>query len=240
MKPSLVLLPGLLCDKANYAPQIARFAGEYDCHVPHYGQIDSIVGMAEHVLETVPAERFALAGHSMGGRVALEVLRLAPERVARLALLDTGYLAIEQGEHGEKEKAGRYGLLEIAQKEGMRAMATVWARGMVHPSRLDTPLFEAVVAMLARSNAEVFAAQIDALINRPDAASLLPQIACPTLVLVGREDLWSGVARHEDIQRAVPRSTLAIIEECGHMSTMEQPEAVNDAFAAWLGAGETA
>jgi pimeloyl-ACP methyl ester carboxylesterase len=235
MKPSLVMLPGLLCDRANYSAQIAAFSDRYDCYVPHYGLIDSIPGMAEHVLAEAPAERFALAGHSMGGRVALEMLRKAPHRIDRLALMDTGYQGIEEGEHGEKEKAGRYALLEIANTQGMRAMALEWAKGMVHPTRLGTPLFEEVVDMLARSNPEVFAAQIDALIARPDATSLLGEIRCPTLVLIGRQDLWSGLARHERIHALIPGSTLAVIEECGHMSTMERPDEVNEALARWLG-----
>lgn len=234
MKPSLVMLPGLLCDRANYAAQIAAFSPEYDCHVPHYGVIDSLPAMADHVLATAPAERFALMGHSMGGRVALEVYRKAPHRVDRLALLDTGFHPIEDGEHGEKEKAGRYALLKIAQEQGMRAMAKAWARGMVHPMRLDTPLFEEVLQMLERSNAEVFAAQIDALIARPDATPVLGEIRVPTLVLVGRQDNWSNLARHQQMHGLIPGSVLEIVEDCGHMSTMEQPEACNRAFEAWL------
>ncbi|CAN5667242.1 alpha/beta hydrolase [soil metagenome] len=235
-KPAILMLPGLLCDRANYEPQIDALAGRYLCHVPHYGQIDSIVGMAEHVLATAPAERFALMGHSMGGRVALEVLRRAPERVERLALLDTGYQQIAGGEHGATERQSRMALLHAAERDGMRVMADTWARGMVHPSRVGTPLFEAVLDMLARSNPKVFAAQINALLNRPDATGLLGTIKCPTLVLLGREDHWSNLARHEAIHAAIPGSRLVVIEDCGHMSTMEQPEAVNRALAEWLDA----
>jgi pimeloyl-ACP methyl ester carboxylesterase len=113
-------------------------------------------------------------------------------------------------------------------------MGQQWARGMVHRDRLDTPLFEHVLDMLARGSAEQYAAQIKALLNRPDAGPLLPTIACPTLVLTGREDAWSGPAQHEAMAAAIPNATLAIIEHCGHMCTLEQPQAVNEALAAWL------
>jgi pimeloyl-ACP methyl ester carboxylesterase len=170
----------------------------------------------------------------MGGRVALEVLRQAPERVERLALLDTGFQGLAEGEAGEKERAGRYQLLELAHSQGMRAMGQQWARGMVHPEHLDTPVFEAILQMLCRSTPEMFESQIQALLTRPDATSLLPKIHCPTLLLCGRDDLWSPLARHEVMQRAIPGSTLKVIEISGHMTTLEQPQAVSSALAPWL------
>jgi pimeloyl-ACP methyl ester carboxylesterase len=234
MKQTLVLLPGLVCDRAVWAPQIQSLSARMDCHVVDYGLLDSIGAMAQHVLDTAPAPTFALAGHSMGGRVALEVLRRAPERVHHLALLDTGTSPLAGGVAGAKEKAGRKILLEIASQQGMRAMATQWARPMIHPSRHATPLFEAVVSMLERSSAERFAAQINALLTRPDAGPVLPAIACPTLVLTGREDLWSPPEQHAEMAAAITGAQLCIVEQCGHMSTLEQPEMVNAAFEKWL------
>jgi pimeloyl-ACP methyl ester carboxylesterase len=105
---------------------------------------------------------------------------------------------------------------------------------MVHPSVVGSALFEAVLSMVARSSPAQFAAQINALLNRPDAAPVLPTVTCPTLVLTGREDLWSPPAQHEVIARAIPGAVLRLVERCGHMSTMEQPEAVNAAFETWL------
>ncbi|MDB5742087.1 MAG: alpha/beta hydrolase fold [Polaromonas sp.] len=233
-KPVLLLLPGLLCDEANWAAQCADLAGMADCRVPAYPTLDSIEAMAEHVLATAPPGGFAMAGHSMGGRVALEVLRRAPERIERLALLDTGFQALAAGEAGEKERAGRHQLLALAQSEGMRAMGTQWACGMVHPSRLGTPVFEAILDMIARHTPAMFAAQIQALLARPDASALLPQIRCPTLLLCGRDDLWSPLVRHESMQRAIPGARLEVIELSGHMTTMEQPRAVSQALAQWL------
>lgn len=230
MKPTLVLLPGLVCDHAVWAPQIQALSARMDCHVVDYGLLDSIGAMAQHVLDTAPAPTFALAGHSMGGRVALEVVRRAPQRVSHLALLDTGTHPLASGVAGAKEKAGRKILLEIASQQGMRAMAMQWARPMIHPSRHGTPLFEAVVSMLERSNAEQFAAQINALLTRPDAGPVLPTIACPTLALTGREDLWSPPEQHAEMASAIQGAQLCIVEQCGHMSTLEQPEGVNAAF----------
>ena len=114
-------------------------------------------------------------------------------------------------------------------------MAREWAQGMVHPSRLGTPVFEAVLDMFERSSAEAFAAQIEALLARHDATALLATIDVPTLVLCGREDAWSPPSRHEFMHRHIAGSRLVVIEQCGHMSTMEQPAAVNAALADWLG-----
>ena len=232
MQPTLMLLPGLVCDAAVWAPQVAALPAQ--CVVPAWGLRDSLTAMAEQVLAEAPTERFQMAGHSMGGRVALEVMRLAPQRVERLALLDTGTHPLPAGEAGEKERAGRMALLKIAQEQGMRAMGRQWARPMVHPSQQGTPLFEAILDMIERSSPEQFAAQINALLNRPDAAALLSTIVCPTLVLCGRDDAWSPPAQHEAMQAAIPNASLSIIEHCGHMCTMEQPQAVTEALAAWL------
>lgn len=233
-KPVLLLLPGLLCDQANWAAQCTHLAEVADCRVPVYRTLDSIEAMAEQVLTMAPPGRFALAGHSMGGRVALEVVRRAPERVDRLALLDTGFQGLAAGDAGEKERAGRYQLLARARTEGMRAMGQQWARGMVHPARIDTPVFEAILDMIARNTPTMFEAQIQALLARPDATSLLPRISCPTLLLCGRDDLWSPLARHEEMQRAMAGARLEVIEMSGHMTTMEQPHAVSLALQDWL------
>lgn len=232
LSTTLMLLPGLMCDAAVWAPQVQALPAR--CVVPAWGLRDSLTAMAQQVLDEAPTEHFSLAGHSMGGRVALEVVRLAPQRVQRVALLDTGVQPLAAGAAGEKERAGRLALLEIARTHGMRAMGETWARGMVHPGRLGTPLFESILDMLGRSNPAQFAAQIRALLTRRDAAPQLPAIACPTLVLCGRDDAWSPPAQHEAMHAAIPGATLSIIEHCGHMCTLEQPQAVSEALARWL------
>jgi pimeloyl-ACP methyl ester carboxylesterase len=235
---TLMLLPGLMCDADVWAPQVQALAGRARCVVPAWGLAVSLTAMAAQVLREAPTARFALAGHSMGGRVALEVLRLAPQRVERLALLDTGYLPIPAGEAGERERAGRMALLALARTDGMRAMGRQWASGMVHPDQLHTPQFNRVLAMIERSPPAQFAAQIEALLGRPDMTDVLPQVRCPTLVLCGRQDVWSNVAQHEAmvdrIRQGRPDARLLVVEDCGHMCTFEQPEAVSAALGDWL------
>ncbi|MFN4003230.1 MAG: alpha/beta fold hydrolase [Hylemonella sp.] len=231
---TLMLLPGLNCDAAVWAPQVAALQDVADCRIPAWGLRDTLTAMAEQVLQEAPPGPFCLAGHSMGGRVALEVLRLAPERVERLALLSTGTHPLAAGEAGEKEKAGRMALLKIAQEQGMRAMASEWAKGMVHPRRVGGPVYAQVLDMFDRGSAQQYAAQIHALLHRPDAGALLRTIRCPTLVLTGRDDGWSTPAQHEAMAAAIPGARLVLVEDCGHMCTLEQPQAVSQALRDWL------
>jgi pimeloyl-ACP methyl ester carboxylesterase len=233
-RPTLVLLPGLMCDRAAWAAQIDALSDRFECIVPHYGELDSLGAMADRVLREAPSGPLAVAGHSMGGRIAFEMWAQAPQRIARLALLDTSYHPLPPGDDGERERAGRMALLEIARTRGLRAMAREWARGMVHPSRLATPLFDAVLDMFERGSVAAFAAQIEALLARRDATELLATISVPTLVLCGRDDGWSPPSRHEFMHAHIAGSTLEVIADCGHMSTMERPEFVNRALAAWL------
>ncbi|MFT3954559.1 MAG: alpha/beta fold hydrolase [Piscinibacter sp.] len=235
-RPTLLLLPGLMCDRAAWAPQIDALSSRVDCVVPHYGELNSLAAMAQHVLREAPPGPLAVAGHSMGGRIAFEMWLQAPQRVERLALLDTSYHPLPAGEEGERERAGRMALLQIARTQGLREMAREWARGMVHPSRLATPLFDAVLDMFERGSVAAFAAQIEALLARRDATGLLATIAVPTLVLCGREDGWSPPSRHQFMHEHVAGSVLEVIADCGHMSTIERPEAVNRALSAWLAA----
>lgn len=232
-KPCIVFLPGLLCDEVVWQEQ-RKALSFADSISPSYGHAASIEEMARLVLSEVGAERFSLAGHSMGGRVALEIARMAPQRVERLALLDTGMEPIAAGEAGAGERAKRKALLDKALENGMREMGAQWARGMVHPGRLDTPLFEEVLDMVARFTPSIFAAQIDALLGRPDATAVLQALNCPTLLVCGRQDLWSPLSRHERMQQLCPGAELVVIEDSGHMSTMEQPEQVSKALADWM------
>jgi pimeloyl-ACP methyl ester carboxylesterase len=232
--PPLVLVPGLLCDDAVWHSQRAALADATAVQIPHHGDADTLGRMAEQALADAPP-RVALAGHSMGGRVALEILARAPERVLRLALLDTGFEALAAGAAGDRERAGRMALLATAREQGMRAMGQEWARGMVHPDRLgDAPLMNAILDMIARATPDQFAAQIRALLDRPDRTALLGTVTVPTLVLCGHDDAWSNLARHRVLARHIPGSVLVDIPHCGHMSTMERPAEINQALLAWL------
>jgi pimeloyl-ACP methyl ester carboxylesterase len=234
MKPALILCPGLMCDDAVWAPQLPALSASHDCIVMDYGQRSSLGDMARQVLEMAPTGMFALAGHSMGGRVALEVLRLAPQRVSHLALLDTGISPLAEGEPGAKEQAGRLALVALAKEQGMRVMGRQWLVNMVHPDVLGTALFESILDMLERSSPAQFAAQTHALLARPDATVVLPTISGPTLVLTGEQDLWSPPAQHAAISRAIRGAVLEVISHSSHMTTLEQPEAVSNAMVRWL------
>jgi pimeloyl-ACP methyl ester carboxylesterase len=234
VKKSLLLVPGLLCDDAVWTSQATALADIAAVRVANNGEADSLGALAESIIAHAPP-RFALAGHSMGGRIALEVARRVPERLIGLALLDTGYEALAPGEAGEREAAGRYALLAMARREGMRAMARAWLQGMVYPPRLsDEELVEPILDMFERRTPELFALQIKALLARPDATSVLPTLQCPTLVLCGREDTWAPPSRHDVMAKMIPHSTLEVIPECGHMSPVECPQAINQAFRRWL------
>ncbi len=228
-KPALVLVPGLLCDRYVWEPQIAALSADHDITVPDLMGHDSITGMAQHVLSAAP-QTFALAGHSMGARVALEMMRMAPERIERLALLDTG---IHPQQPGEREK--RMALVNVAQTQGMGALADLWLPPMVYA---DGPraaeLMAELRAMVLRREPRNFADQVAALLGRPDAAEGLAAINCPVLIGVGRHDTWSPPAQHEAIAALIPQARYVVFEDSGHMSTVETPDAVSAALADWL------
>jgi len=224
----------LICDQTVWQRQVDVLSDVAVSACADYGELDSLPAMAEAVLRTAPA-RFSLAGHSMGGRVALQIYRLAPHRVARIALLNTGCLPRPEGDAGEEEARNRADLVALAQSQGMRAMLSRWLPPMIHPLRInDAPLVNAITEMMSRKTPEIFAAQNRALLARPDAGPILEQIRCPALVLTGREDGWSTPAHHADMAARIAGSQLAIVPNSGHMSTMERPAEVSAALRAWL------
>lgn len=231
----LLLVPGLMCDHTSWALMLPYL----DSHITHttvdHGDADSLVGMAERILQNAPAV-FDMAGHSMGGRVALEVMRIAPHRVRRLALLGTGYRAKESGEAGADELRKRQVLLDIARTQGVRAMAMEWVKPMVAPSRLaDTDFVEQIVAMITRKSEDIFKRQIKALLERPDASDVLSHIRIPSLVMAGAFDGWATPAQHQDIANHIPaKPEVAVIGPSGHMMMMEEPQLVAQHFNQWL------
>jgi pimeloyl-ACP methyl ester carboxylesterase len=234
-RPALVLIPGLMCDQRIWAAQCDALRGlGIEFRVAEHGSADSLADMARAVLAANPGP-LAVVGHSMGGRVALEIARLAGARLRGAALLDTGFRPLAPGDVGAREVAGRLRLLEQARGEGIRAMAASWVQGMVHPDRLqDRALIDAVLDMFERHSVAQFAAQIQALIQRPDASSVLPGIACPSLLLCGEQDQWATPAQHSEMAQLIPGSLYSCVPHCGHMSPMEQPAAVNAALLSWL------
>ena len=228
-RPTLILVPGLLCDRLVWHETIAAFASTHDVVVPVLDGLDSIPAMAAQLLLDAPTT-FALAGHSLGGRIALEVLRQAPQRVSALALLDTGVHPCSRGEPQQRQA-----LLDIADTQGMRAVARAWLPPMVHPARRSEPAFmQPLEAMIERRTPQTFRNQVTALLNRPDATSVLGSIRCPTCVICGRQDEWSPPAQHESIAARISGAQLAVIDDAGHMAPCERPAAVVTALRHWL------
>ena len=223
----LLFLPGLICDARTFAPQLAAFAGSRA--VNGYGGADSLEDMARVALEQAP-DTFDLFGHSMGGRVALEVFRLAPDRVRRIALASTGVHSLREG-----EPAKRAALVAIGHEQGYEALVDSWQPPMVaEANRTDPALYAPMRQMCLSAGQATFDAQIAALLGRKEQESLLPQIKCPALVITGELDTWSPPAQHEAIAAAIPDSELVIVPGAGHMLPLEAPDAVNAAIAAWL------
>ena len=228
-KPALYLLSGLLCDETIWRYQVDALSDQYNVRVPDYRDCDSIAAMAEVVLNGAP-ESFAVAGHSMGGRVALEVVRQKNRSVTHLALLDTA-----AGPAAETEYEKRMAWVRLAEEKGMKALADVWLPPMLHPDRVhDKILVQELEAMIQDFTPAQFTGEIRALLERPDATPVLGQIDCPTLVLCGRQDAWRTVEQHAELALMIPNATFEVVEDCGHMSTIERPDDVTTRLRRFL------
>lgn len=230
MAPALVLVPGLLCDERlwhHQAENLADLAGPIS--IPNVTGHGSMQGMARAVLGEAP-EKFALAGLSMGGYVALEVLRQAPERVEALALLDTS----ARPDTPEQTEM-RLALIELARSGWFGEVWRTILPKVVHPDRIEDPRIVAAVEGMAHSvGPGAFERQERAIIGRPDSRGDLPGISCPTLILCGREDALTPVPLHEELAEGIPGARLRVIEGCGHLSTLERPEEVTDVMREWI------
>ncbi|HXM84859.1 MAG TPA: alpha/beta fold hydrolase [Stellaceae bacterium] len=228
-KTSLVLLPGLLCDRELWRRQIESLGDVASPWVADLTLDDSMAAMARRVLAAAPPD-FALAGLSMGGYCALEIMRQAPARVTRLALLDTGARA-----DSPEQTARRRGLIELAEKGDFKGVTPRLLPLFLHPDRLkDAELTGRVTAMAHRVGKEAFLRQQKAIMGRIDSRPYLARIACPTLLLCGRQDQLTPPALHEEMAALIPGALLEVIEDCGHLSTMERPDAVDAALRIWL------
>jgi pimeloyl-ACP methyl ester carboxylesterase len=228
-RPVLYLLCGLLSDEEVWREVVQRVQSVATVHTVAFDGLSSMQAMAARVLSRAP-DRFALAGHSMGGRVALEVIRSEPQRITGLALLNTGVHPVTPG-----EPAKRAHLVRLARQQGMSALARAWLPPMLdalHPS--GPSVVERLAAMVQRFTAESFAGQTQALLDRPDARSLLPDIRVPTLLMSATGDRWSPVAQHESMQELVPHAKLAVIDHAGHFAPIERSSAVARHLREWL------
>jgi len=230
-KTPLALLPGLLLDASFWKHQVAALGEEADIWVADFTNQDSVGEMAESVLAAMPP-RFALCGLSMGGYVAQEVMRRAPERVERLALLDT-----KARPDDAAATARRRGLIELAQKGEFKGVTPRLLPLLIHESRLeDEALTGHILAMAEAIGRDAFLRQQKAILDRPDFRPLLAQIRCPTLVLCGRQDQLTPVDAHLEMAAGIADARLVVLDDCGHLPPLELPERTNSELRRWLAA----
>lgn len=228
-RPSIVFLGGHLCTPVLWRTQREDLADVADTLALPLEGGDTMVALAEHVLSLAPA-RFALVGLSMGGHVAMEIMRRAPERVLRLALLDTRADIDSPERLRVREQDQR-----TVERGGFEALAITLPDRWMHPASAGRPELRALVlAMVHSVSTEVRQAQVRALLSRIDSRPSLSAIRCPTLVMCGRQDTPNPVWMHEEMASLIPGARLQVIEDCGHLSPIEQPQAVTAALRAWI------
>lgn len=225
----VVLVPGLNCSPRLYAPQLPALWRFGPVTVADHTRDDSMAAIASRILAAAPL-RFALAGLSMGGYIALEIVRQAADRVAKLALLDTGSRA-----DTPEATAKRHANIALAEDGKFDEVIGPQFPLYVHPSRANDAALKAdYLAMCHDVGPQAYVRQQKAIMNRVDSRPLLPAIRCPTLVLVGDEDAATPPALSEEMAAAIPGALLVKVATCGHLSTMERPEAVTAALVDWM------
>jgi pimeloyl-ACP methyl ester carboxylesterase len=225
-----VLVAGLNCSARLYSEQMPALWQFGPVFVADHRRDDSMAAMARRILAAAP-QRFALVGLSMGGYIAFEILRQAASRVAKLALLDTG----ARGEVPERT-AQRQPLIELARTGRFAEILDSQYPTLVHRSRHGDAALKAIVrAMNEETGADAYLRQQQAIIKRPDSRPGLAVIACPTLVLVGDSDEPTPPELAREMAAAIAGSRLVVVPECGHLSTLERPQAVTKALVEWMG-----
>lgn len=225
---TLVLVPGLGSDAAVWRPTVDALGSDHDCRIGNTFKADSLRGMAADILAGAPP-RFALAGVSMGGMVALEMIRLAPDRVTRLALFDTNAYP------DTPEQSGRRRATDAAMlaTDDLRALSAPFIAFMVHP-RAERAVHDALADMTMRVGADAYVRQNRAVAARADLRPVLPGIAVPAMVAVGAQDLMTPPALAREMQEAIPGATLSVIPDCGHLPPIERPDATAALLREWL------
>ncbi|HLH69166.1 MAG TPA: alpha/beta fold hydrolase [Candidatus Dormibacteraeota bacterium] len=227
-----VLIPGLLCSARLYAEQIPALWRFGPVAVADHTRHHRLDGIARQILASAPP-RFALVGLSMGGYLAFEILRQAPQRVAKLALLDTVAYP-ERPEQTERRRAQ----IELARQGRLDEVCDLQLPLLVHPARLGDRSLEGTVRLMAEEvGPEAFLRQQAAIMGRPDSRPDLPGIRCPTLVLVGDGDQLTPPDQVEEMAAAIPGARLVVVPDCGHLSPMERPAEVTEALVGWLREG---
>jgi pimeloyl-ACP methyl ester carboxylesterase len=231
MSSPLLLVPGLNCTRELWAPQVAAFSPGRPVIVADHTRAETMAEIAAGILAEAPA-RFALAGLSMGGYVAMEILRRAPDRVERLALLDTQARA-----DGDEARATRLQQIDIADRGGFDRIVDLQIPRLLSPEhQRDDRLVTVVRRMAADTGAPAFVRQQKAILGRIDSRPSLAAIRCPTVVIVGDEDVITPPELAREMSEAIPGAIVETIAASGHLSTIEAPDAVTAALARWLDA----
>ncbi len=225
----LVLVPGLTCTARLYGPQIEALWPYGQVAVADHRRDDDMAAIAARILSNAPP-RFALCGLSMGGYIAFAMMRLAPERIAKLALLDTSARP-----DTPEQTAGRKTQIAMSQSGRYREIPDLSIPRYLNAKHQHEDRLTAIVRqMIAETGPEAFVRQLNAIMSRPDLRPLLASIKCPTSVLVGADDVATPPELNKEIAAGISGAKLAVVPDSGHLSTLEQPEAVNAALADWL------
>jgi pimeloyl-ACP methyl ester carboxylesterase len=225
----LVLLPGLLNTRRVYDPQVEALADIADFTIPELWHHDTMAAMAEATLAMAPPT-FALCGFSMGGYVALEIFRRVPQRVERIALMDT-----QAGPDSPETATRRRGFIEQTRIGRFHGVHPTLLPQLVHPSRVgDKDLTQTLLDMATEIGGDGFVREQQAILGRADSRPMLVEIEMPAVVIVGRQDMVTPVARAEEIATDIANARLVVIEECGHMAPLEKPAEVSAALRRWL------
>ena len=234
-KTPLLLVPGMLCSPRLYAGQMPALAGQAEIVVPDWRQAplsiwDSWESAARWVVGQMPAGKFALAGLSLGGMLAVEIMQFAADRVTRLALLDTGV----RGQN-EAERAVRRARIRLANEGHFELVLGMQMARFIPAYRLtDKKLVDEVMAMCGEIGVEIYKRQEELAAIRADRRPDLPKINCPTVVVCGRDDAATPLFLSEEMAAAIKGSELVVVEQCGHLITMEKPEETNAILKKWL------
>jgi pimeloyl-ACP methyl ester carboxylesterase len=231
--PTVLFLPGLLEDADGFQKQIDSIGPRATCMVADLTRSETMAALAKDALaQAGAAERLCVVAHSMGGYVALELLRQAPKRVERLALLNTNARA-DSAEATDNRKR----LMGLAEKDFPAVISALMPKLLHEEHRNDMGIVGTITEMALATGRDAFLRQQRAIIRRIDSRPHLGAIACPTLVVAAREDALMPVEMLEELARGIPGARLAIVERCGHMATLERPAHVSKLLIDWMGVG---
>ncbi len=235
VKTNLLLVPGLLCSPRLFAPQVAALADLAEIVVPDWRRAplsiwNSWESAARWIVDQMPPGKFALAGLSLGGMLAVEIMQIAADRVIKLALLDTGMRS-----QNEAERAVRRARIRLAEEGHFELVLGLQMSRFIPAYRLpDKALVDEVMAMCGEIGVEIYKRQEELAAVRADRRPDLPKIECPTIVVCGRDDAATPLFLSEEMAVAITDSELVVIENCGHLITMEKPEETNAILRRWI------